>query len=170
MFLFAYVIRRELIILRDTQVLVKQRKDLHSRSLINLRAELKTCVLPHVLVEFDRHRALVDTIDGALFNDDQLYLHVMNTSFHVKNGLQAINTTLAEHTSVIRDESFSQLQMFLLKHLAPALRMGFYPQSEAIGDMAQPEGEEPLPPVNIIYTLLVAHTMVLPFYAFVYQY
>ena len=94
----------------------------------------------------------------------------MNTSFHVKNGLQAINTTLAEHTSVIRDESSSQLQMFLLKRLAPALRMGFHPQSEAIGDMAQPEGEEPLPPVNIIYTLLVAHTMVLPFYAFVYQY
>jgi len=151
---------------------VQQRKDLHSRSLINLRAELKTCVLPQVLDEFDHHHALVDMIDGALFNNDQFYLHVMNTSFHVKNGLQAINTTLAEHTSVIRDESSSQLQMFLLKHLAPALRMGFHPQSEAIGDMAQPEGEEPLPPVTIIYTLLVAHTMVLPltFYAFVYQY
>ena len=149
---------------------MQQRKDLHSRSLVNLRAELKTCVLPQVLDEFDHHHALVDMIDGALFNNDKFYLHVMNTSFHVKNGLQAINTTLAEHTSVIRDESSSQLQIFLLKHLAPALRMGFYPQSEAIGDMAQPEGEEPLPPVNIIYTLLVAHTMVLPFYAFVYQY
>ena len=128
---------------------MKQRKDLHSRSLINLHAELKTCVLPHVLVEFDRHRALVDTIDGALFNDDQLYLHVMNTSFHVKSALHAINTTLEEHTSVIPDESSSQLQIFLLKHLAPALRMGFYPQSEAIGDMAQePEGEDSLPLVN----------------------
>ena len=129
---------------------MQQRKDLHSRSLINLRAELKTCVLPQVLDEFDHHHALVDMIDGALFNNDQLYLHVMNTSFHVKNGLQAINKTIEEHTSVIRDESSSQqLQVFLLQHLAPALRMGYDSQSEAIGDMAQePEGEDSLPLVN----------------------
>ena len=129
---------------------MKQRKDLHSRSLINLRAELKTCVLPHVLVEFDRHRALVDTIDGALFNDDQLYLHVMNTSFHVKSALHAINTTIEGYTSVTRDGSSSQLQMFLLRHLAPALRMGFDSQPGTVGDIIvqEPDGEEPLPLVT----------------------